>query len=92
MRKWGVSSLNEHTDETGDIPAAVNGKKVSSNTMGGKHMLMMVLCCAIPLVAVAVLLYLGLGGKYLIYVVMLLCPLLHFVMMRGMHGTARDGE
>ena len=89
---WRVISLNEHTDETGDIPAAVNENHSSCNTMGGKHMLMMVLCCAIPLVAVAALLYLGLGGKYLIYVIMLLCPLLHFVMMRGMHGTARNGE
>ena len=84
--------MNEHTDGVDDAPTSVNENKASCNAMGGKHMLMMVLCCAIPLVAVAVLWYMGLGGKYLIYVVMLLCPLLHFVMMRGMHGGTENSN
>ncbi len=49
-----------------------------------KHMLIMVLCCVIPLVTLGVLWAIGVSGSYLIFGVILLCPLLHILMMRGM--------
>ncbi len=49
-----------------------------------KHALIMVLCCLIPLGILAVLWTIGVSGSYLIFGVMLLCPLLHLLMMRGM--------
>ncbi|MCL7412748.1 MAG: DUF2933 domain-containing protein [ANME-2 cluster archaeon] len=81
-----MSRLNEQIDGADDTHISVNRTPVPSSKMAEKHMFMMVLCCAIPLIAVAVLWYIGIGDKYLIYVVMLLCPILHLVMMRGMHG------
>ena len=50
-----------------------------------KHMLIMVLCCVIPLVTLGVLWAIGVSGSYLIFGVILLCPLLHIFMMRGRH-------
>ena len=50
-----------------------------------KHTLIMVLCCLIPLVILGILWVAGVSGSYLILGVLLLCPLLHIVMMRGMH-------
>ncbi len=49
-----------------------------------KHTLIMILCCLIPLALIAVLWAVGISGSYLILGVLLLCPLLHIVMMRGM--------
>ncbi len=50
-----------------------------------KHTLIMVLCCLIPLAILGILWVAGVSGSYLILGVLLLCPLLHIVMMRGMH-------
>ena len=50
-----------------------------------KHTLIMVLCCLIPLAILGILWVAGVSGSYLIFGVLLLCPLLHIVMMRGMH-------
>ncbi len=50
-----------------------------------KHTLIMVLCCLIPLVILGVLWAIGISGSYLILGVILLCPLLHIFMLRGMH-------
>ncbi len=57
-----------------------------------KHGLIMVLCCLVPLVILAVLWAIGVSGSYLILGVILLCPLLHIFMMRGMHKESRDGD
>ncbi|MDW7732667.1 MAG: DUF2933 domain-containing protein [Methanolobus sp.] len=64
----------------------------SNYPMAGKHMLLMVLCCAIPLVGIALLAFLGVSNNYLAYGMILLCPLLHFFMMRDMHGTGHSGK
>ncbi len=56
-----------------------------------KHALIMVLCCLIPLALLAVLWAVGVSGSYLILGVILLCPLLHIVMMRGTHkGSSHE--
>ena len=56
-----------------------------------KHTLIMVLCCLIPLVTLGVLWAIGVSGSYLIFGVILLCPLLHIFMMRGRHREGGDG-
>ncbi len=50
-----------------------------------KHTLIMVLCCLIPLVILGILWVAGVSGSYLILGVLLLCPISHIVIMRGMH-------
>lgn len=50
------------------------------------HLLTMALCCGIPLVGIMVLTSLGVLGSWGYYVLFLICPLGHIVMMRGMHA------
>jgi hypothetical protein len=55
--------------------------------------LAMVLCCALPFVAIFVFSSLGLLqilGKYGVYALILLCPLAHIWMMRGMFRAPED--
>ncbi len=56
-----------------------------------KHTLIMVLCCLIPLAILGVLWAIGISGSYLIFGVILLCPLLHILMMRGSHKGSGEG-
>lgn len=49
-----------------------------------KHALIMLLCCLIPIIALAVLWAIGVSWSYLIWGVILLCPLMHILMMWGM--------
>ena len=51
-----------------------------------KHSVIMLLCCLVPLAIIAVLWAVGVSEGYLFLGVLLLCPLLHIVMMRGTHG------
>ncbi len=56
-----------------------------------KHTLIMILCCLIPLAILGILWAIGISGSYLLLGVILLCPLLHIFMMRGMHkGGGHD--
>lgn len=48
------------------------------------HILMMVICCLIPIVIAGVLFYFGLK-IYAFIILMILCPILHYFMMRNMH-------
>lgn len=52
---------------------------------GIKHVLMMAACCMVPLAGALILNRMDYGGAAS-FMVMLLCPLLHIFMMRGMHG------
>jgi hypothetical protein len=57
--------------------------------------LAMVLCCAFPFVAIFVFSSLGLQGilgKYGVYALILLCPLAHIWMMRGMFRPSEDAR
>ena len=60
-------------------------KKIKEN-----HWLMMLLCCGIPfiLLLVAVNIF-GLSNRYLYWFIILLCPVMHFWMMKDMH---KDGK
>ena len=56
------------------------------------HLLAMILCCAIPLVAIYVLWSMGVVGSWGYYALLLLCPLGHLFLMRGMmnHSDHHD--
>jgi hypothetical protein len=53
--------------------------------------LAMILCCGIPLVGIVALSSLGLLGSWGYYALILLCPLGHIFMMRGMmHSNSKE--
>jgi len=56
------------------------------------HALMMILCCGIPLVGIMALSSLGILGSWGYYALILLCPLGHIFMMRGMHSGHADAK
>jgi uncharacterized membrane protein YdjX (TVP38/TMEM64 family) len=51
------------------------------------HLLAMVLCCAIPVVGILALSAAGVLGSWAYFLLILLCPLGHIFMMRGMHSS-----
>ena len=50
----------------------------------------MILCCAIPLIGILALSSLGVLGSWGYYALLLICPLGHIFMMRGMHSHSQD--
>lgn len=58
-------------------------KKEKRDILSG-HFLWMILCCAVPLISVALLSYLGILGSWGFYALILLCPLIHFIFMTNM--------
>lgn len=65
--------------------------------MNRRHLWIMFLCCAIPIVGLLAMSVLNIPASSVLYFgLFLLCPLLHLFMMRGMtghsHGPARRGE
>ena len=55
-----------------------------------RHAWIMLICCAIPLGLIVLLSALGFIGAWGFYALFLLCPLLHFVLMR--HGYEHDKD
>lgn len=57
------------------------------------HLLVMALCCLVPMTLFIVLAFTGLLGSWGLVALFLLCPLMHIVMMKGMikgHGKIFD--
>jgi len=53
--------------------------------MNRKHMLIMLACCLVPLAALAAIAVFNIPANTVIYFgILLLCPLMHFAMMRNM--------
>ncbi|AOT69187.1 hypothetical protein [Geosporobacter ferrireducens] len=59
---------------------------------GLKHGLMMILCCMLPILVIAALPLLGLGGGRLSSFAFLLCPLMHIGMMFMMRKSGHGGS
>ncbi len=56
-----------------------------------QNSLMMILCCAMPIIILVIVVYFfGLNNKYLSWFIILLCPILHYFMMRDMHKKDRN--
>jgi len=61
--------------------------------MNRKHALLMVLCCVIPLVGFAAISLFRIPANTVINVALVLaCPAMHLLMMRGMADHNHDGE
>lgn len=61
--------------------------------MNRKHGLLMVLCCLIPLAGFAAISIFRIPANTVIYTgLVLLCPVMHLLMMRGMTNHNHDGE
>ena len=54
-----------------------------------KHSWMIILCCAIPVVLIAAIYFFGISNKYLFWLALVLCPVMHLVMMKYMHGDKK---
>lgn len=50
------------------------------------HSLLMVLCCLAPIVLIIGFLFLFKGSNYWVWLIILLCPLMHIWMMKGHRG------
>ncbi len=55
------------------------------------HSLMMVICCAVPLVLIAGLYFLGFSN-YAFWLVLLLCPIMHLFMMKDMGHSKHSNQ
>ena len=50
------------------------------------HLLVMLICCAIPIILLIVLIsFFKIDNKYLVWSLILLCPIIHYFMMKDMH-------
>jgi hypothetical protein len=56
------------------------------------HALLMILCCGIPIVGIMALSSLGVLGSWGYLALILVCPLGHIFMMRGMHSGHADSK
>ena len=56
------------------------------------HALAMALCCGIPIVGILALSSFGILGSWAYFALILICPLGHMFMMRGMHSNSKDAE
>ena len=61
--------------------------------MKNKNMFRMALCCLIPLALFMIIPILGISlGSVGLWAILLLCPLLHYFMMRGMHSDNKKEQ
>jgi hypothetical protein len=67
--------------------------EVKSNKAGNhRHTLMMMLGCLMPLMLLGILWVVGVSQSILSFGILLLCPILHFVMMKNMkHENVKQG-
>ena len=57
------------------------------------HLLMMVVCCIVPLGIVFLFVtFLGISRNYLVWTALIMCPLSHYFLMKGMHGGGKDNK
>ena len=54
------------------------------------HALAMIICCGIPIVGIMALSFFGILGSWGYYALILICPVGHLLMMRGMHSNSEE--
>ena len=64
--------------------------KILLDKLKRNHALTMIRCCGIPVVGILVLSTLGLLGSWGYYALLLICPVGHIWMMRGMHSNSEE--
>ncbi|MCQ9208413.1 MAG: DUF2933 domain-containing protein [Omnitrophica bacterium] len=57
-----------------------------------RHMLIMLICCLVPILLILVLVKFGISSNLLFLLLILLCPLGHLLMMRGGHNGHNKDE
>ena len=62
--------------------------KTTFEKIKNNHLLLMVLCCAIPILGFFILSFIGLRESWGYYALFLLCPIAHIFMMRGMKSCS----
>ena len=62
------------------------------NTLKHNHSLLMILCCALPLIAILALSYFDVLGSWGSYAIFLLCPLMHVFMHKGHSAQAKSSK
>ena len=71
-------------------------KKYNIKKIRHNHGLMMLICCGIPLILLVIAVYFfGLSNSYLYFGILLLCPILHYFMMKDMfkkHSNKRKNN
>ena len=70
-------------------------QEAKGNWFSKHHMLLMILCCLIPIAAILVLRTIGVQSSFLTYAVVLICPLSMVIMMVTMassHGKKDGGH
>ncbi|VVB85927.1 Uncharacterised protein [uncultured archaeon] len=65
-----------------------NNLKISEGSFSKyRHILIMVLCCVIPVVLIGILWVAGVSQNILSFGILLLCPIMHLLMMKNVkHG------
>ena len=61
-------------------------KELLFDKIRNNHMFLMIICCAVPIVALLSLSYLGVLGSWGYYALLLLCPLAHILMFKKSHA------
>ncbi len=60
--------------------------KKSIQKIKNNHWLVMLLCCAIPIILLMTLAsFFKIDNKYLLWSLILLCPIIHYFVMKDMH-------
>ena len=61
------------------------------NQIRQNHMLLMVICCALPIIGIYAAVYLfGISKNYIFWVFLIMCPLMHYFMMKDMHSKGNE--
>lgn len=66
--------------------------KTLFNKLQNNHSLLMILCCAIPLIAIMTLSYFDVLGAWAGFAIILLCPLMHLFMHKGHSGKGKSDK
>lgn len=66
-------------------------ERAKSSWMARHHMLLMVLCCLVPIVAIAGLSLAGVRNAFLSFAMVLVCPLSMVIMMLLMFKSRKRG-